>query len=211
VAARWILLIPLIACHFAAAQQVIEEVVAVIGPTPILRSDVTLAQQVRLIDPDPEEPPSSYWSRLVDARIRLELQYRDLVDSGTLYRLKIDLDSARAALVSNAGGVEILERGMAEAGLISADLEELALRVAAANAYTDQRLRPRIRVSLEELQSAYHEVIVDELEAAGLEAPPIADVREELHRLLVERKLNLEIESWLASAADRHEVTRFVR
>ena len=45
---RCLILIPLIASHFAAAQRIIEEVAAVVGTTPVLQSDVSLAELVRL-------------------------------------------------------------------------------------------------------------------------------------------------------------------
>jgi hypothetical protein len=207
---RYLLLIPLIASHFAVAQLIIEEVVAVVGATPILRSDVSLAELVRLLESDPGESRSSYRSRLLGARVRLELQYRDLADSGTLYRLSIDVETARATMVERAGGEEHLRIRMEEFGLAWVDLDELGLRIAAAAAYTEQRLRPRVRVSLEELQTAYQELVVSELEQDGQPVPPLTEVRDQLHQLLVERKLNTEIERWLESAAERHEVTRFV-
>jgi len=210
---RWrcLLLILLIGSHFAFSQEIVEEVVAVVDATPILRSDVALAEQVRLLAPDPDENRPSYWSRLIDARVRLELQYRDLVDSGTLYRLAIDTGPVLDSLTAQAGGEGPLRSQMEAHGLVWADVEELALRVTAAAAYTEQRLRPRVRISLEELETAYQDLVVDELEAAADEpVPSLAAVRDQLHRLLVERKLNFEIERWLASATERHEVTRFV-
>jgi hypothetical protein len=36
-------------------------------------------------------------------------------------------------------------------------------------------------------------------------------VRDQLHQLIVERKLNLEIERWIEQARERLGVTRFVR
>jgi hypothetical protein len=204
------MLILLIGNHFAASFEVVEEVVALVDATPILSSDIALAEQVRLLDADPGESPAGYRSRLIDARVRLELQYRDLVDTGTLYRLAIDTDPVLDLLTTQAGGEEALAVQMQALGLVRADLEELSLRVAAAAAYTEQRLRPRVRISLEELETAYQDLVVDELEAAADEpVPSLAAVRDQLHRLLVERKLNLEIERWLDSAAERHEVTRF--
>jgi hypothetical protein len=192
-----LLLILLIGSHFAVGQEIVEEVVAVIDATPILSSDIALAEQVRLLAPDPGESQPSYWSRLVDSRVRLELQYRDLVDSGTLYRLAIDIGPVLDSLTEQAGGEDPLRSQMEAHGLVWAD--------------TEQRLRPRVRISLEELEDAYQDLVVDELEAAADEpVPSLAAVRDQLHRLLVERKLNYEIERWLESASERHEVTRFV-
>jgi len=41
--------------------------------------------------------------------------------------------------------------------------------------------------------------------------PPLEAVRDRLFQLLVERKLNDEIERWLARAIERQEILRFSR
>jgi hypothetical protein len=191
------------------AQEIIEEVVAAVGNAPILRSDVALAELVSLVEPGEGEPRSQYRSRLLDARIRLEVQFRDLEDSGTLYRLDLDFVGIRKALVAQAGGEESLRPRLVEHGLTWADLDELSLRMASAAAFTEQRLRPRVRISLEELQAAYQELVVDGLESSGEPVPPLTSVQDQLRQILVERKLNDEIEQWLESAIDKLEVTRF--
>ncbi len=196
-------------CNLASAARVVEEVEAVIDSTPILTSDVALAELVGLLPRDPGEDESDYRSRLLGARIRLELQYRDLEESGTLYRLVVDTESVRTRWVTAGGGEDAVLDRLSPHGLTLADLDQLALRVAAAAAYTDQRLRPRISIGLDEIEAAYQELVVHPLEADHEPVPPLAQVRDQVHRLLVERKLNAEIAAWLAEAADRHEVTRF--
>lgn len=197
--------------HFAVAQQVLEEVMAVVDTTPILHSDIALAELVQLVAPDPQVTTSARRSQTLDARIRLELQYRDLEASGTLYRLDIDLETALASLVERGGGEEALRARLSDQGLDWADLEELALRIAAASAFTEQRLRPRVSVSIEEVRTAYEELVVARSAPEDGPVPPLASVHDDLHRLLLERKLNDEIARWLESAAERHDVTRFVR
>lgn len=200
--------------HFAVAEQpsstVVEEVLAVVGNTPILYSDVTLAALVRLVEPTTEiEGP--YRSRLLDARIRLEVEYRDLEESGLLFRLDLEPQRARNTLITRGGGTEVLERELSASGLSWPDLEELALRIAAVDAYVEQRLRPRVAVSMEEIDAAYQELLVAEIATTDEPPPPVAVVQDQLRALLVERKLNEEIERWLVRAGERQEVTRFSR
>jgi hypothetical protein len=197
--------------HFAFANQVLEEVLAVVDSTPILHSDIELAGLVSLVERGPDTTIDAYRSRLLDARIRLELQYRDLEESGTLYRLDIDLERALDTLIARAGNEQALRDQFEKHGLAWADLEELALRIAVTSAFTEQRLRPRVSVSLEEVRTAYQELIVAQYESHDQTVPPLTSVHDDLHRLLLERKLNEEIERWLDSVADRHDVTRFVR
>lgn len=184
---------------------------AVVDSTPILHSDVELAGLVNLVDSHPDLTADQRQSRLLDVLIRLELQYRELEESGTLYRLDIDLEGALAALIDRAGDEPELRTRLEESGLVWADVEELALRMAAASAFAEQRLRPRVSVSLEEVRNAYEELVVAGQDSPDQPVPPLTAVHDDLYRLLLERKLNDEIERWLDSTAERHDVTRFVR
>jgi len=188
-----------------------EEVLAVVGNTPILFSDLELAALVRLVEPEAGEAEAAFRSRLLDARVRLELQFRDLEDGGLLYRLDLDPTTVHAILVTRGGGEETLGRDLEEAGLDWPDLDELVLRAAAAEAFVEQRLRPRISVSAEEIEAAYQRLLVEEIAGTGEPLPPLTAVRDHLQRLLVEQKLNDEIERWTEHAGERQEVVRFSR
>lgn len=208
-------LILLTVSHFGLAAEgqweTVEEVLAVVGSTPILRSDIELASLVRLVDVDVEESRDAYRSRLLDARIRLEMEFRDIEDGGLLFRLQLDLDKARGQLIERGGGETQLNAAFEEKGLQTADLDELVLRVAAVDAYVQQRLRPRISVNMDEIETAYQQLLVDEIATSEEEVPPLALVRDQLRRLLVERKLNEEIERWVERAGERQEIRRFSR
>ena len=212
---RWgVTLILLIFGHLSVAQDLhrapVEEVVAIVDRTPLLLSDVILAEHLVLTERPFGADDEEYRSALLDARIQLEVQFRDLEASGVLYRLDLDVVGVRRALVAAAGGAEVLDHKLESTGLDDADIDELALRVCAAGAYAEQRLRPRISVSLQEIETAYRRLAV-ELESQGEDAPPLTGVHEQLHQLIAERKLNDEIERWVTRALDEREVTRFVR
>jgi hypothetical protein len=207
-------LILLIFSHLTAAQDVaretVEEVVAVVDRTPLLASDISLAELLVLVDRPIAASDSDYRSALLDARILLEAQFRDLESSGMLYRLDLDVVSVRSSLLQAVGGLDAIRPALTASGLSDADIDELALRVCAVNSFAEQRLRPRVNVSMQEIESAYRRLAAD-LEARGEEAPPLTAVHEQLHRLVLERKLNEEIERWVERALEEREVTRFVR
>ncbi len=191
--------------------ETVEEVLAVVGSTPILLSDLELAELVRLVDGEPDESAHAYRSRLLDARIRLEIEFRDIEDGGLLFRLELDPQRARQMLIERGGGTGLLEREFDAKGLVTADLDELVLRVAAVDAFIQQRLRPRISVNMDEIEAAYQQLLVDEIATSDETVPPLAAVRDRLFQILVERKLNDEIERWLARAMERQEILRFSR
>lgn len=188
----------------------VEEVVAVVDRTPILRSDVDLAELLILINRPFGSTDVEYRSALLEARIHLEVQFRDLEASGILYRLELDVAGVRRTLLSAFGENDSLSYKLEAAGLGDADIDELALRVCAANAYAEQRLRPRISVTLQEIETAYRNLAV-ELESQGEIAPRLTSVHDQLHTLIAERKLNDEIERWVRRALEERDVTRFVR
>jgi hypothetical protein len=209
-----IALILLFFSQLASAQilvrEPVEEVVAVVDRTPLLLSDIDLAELVVLIDRPVGATDTDYRSALLEARIQLEVQFRDLEASGVLYRLELDVAGVRRSVLSAAGDVDSILQELAAAGLGEADIDELALRVCASNAYAEQRLRPRISVTLQEIETAYRSLAV-ELESQGENAPPLTSVQDQLHRLIAERKLNDEIERWATRALEEREVTRFIR
>lgn len=186
--------------------EVVDRVVAVVGRTPILESDVTLARLVDLVPVDPGTPEAERRSQEVAARVRLEVQYRDLEISGTVYRLQFDTDGTVGRLVKRAGGKAKLAPRLAAAGLSSEDVRDLAVRIAAVNAYVEQRLRPQVRVTLPEMRTAYQETLALQITAQGKEPPPFSAVRSQLHRVLAEQKLNDLIERWTHEARSRLDV-----
>jgi hypothetical protein len=201
--------------HFGVSSeaqwQTVEEVLAVVGNTPILQSDIELAALVHIIEPENDEGKDAYRSRLLDARIRLEIEFRDLEEGGILYRLNLEPLPIRNLLITRGGGEETLATNLHSAGLDWPDLDELVLRMVATEAFVEQRLRPNVSVSMEEIEAAYQQLLVAEIAGTDETLPSLTTVSDHLRRLLVERKVNEEIERWLQRAKERHEVIRFAR
>lgn len=193
----------------AVATTVVDEIVATVGPTPLLASDVELAMITGLVPRGDDESETAHRQRVLAARIRLEVQFRDLESSGVLYRLDPDVGSVRDGLVDRAGGEDGLGTLLEASGLVWADVDDLALRLAAVDAYVAQRLRPRIDVGLDEVEAAYRDLVVPEYRRRGAAPPPLEEYRDEIYRLLIERELNDEIARWIAQVEDRMEVTVF--
>ncbi len=200
--------------------QLLDRVVAVVNNRPILESDIVLARLCRLVPGLDQVPPAEARSKLVEARVRLEVQYQDLVASGTIYRLRFDPEPTYHDLLTRAGLVtgtakapatpakgSAAARKLAASGLTLDDIHELAVRIAAVNAYVKDRLRPQIRITLPELRLAYQQMLALQITARGETPPPITAVQSRLRQVLVERKLNTMIETWTSQARNRLDVT----
>ena len=210
----WAVVAPLVTLlHFASpagAGETIDQVLAVVDQSPILQSDLALSKLVG-VGPSDETLLGAYGLDPLDARIRLELHYLDLVASGTLQRLEIDVSRELQPMVLYGGGEAALMAALPELGLEWEDVEALALRVAAVHAWIERHLRPRVTVTVQDVQQAYQKVIVEPMRVAGETPPTLAHVNQDLRRLVSEEKLNDEIQRWSDQTRDRHRVTRFVQ
>ncbi len=191
------------------AVETIDEVLAVVDRNPILQSDLALAELVG-IGTSAETSATESEHDPLDARIRLELQYLDLIASGALHRLEIDVDQQLESMTTYGGGEIQLRENLAAQGLEWEDAEALALRVAAVQTWVKRHLRPRVTVTIRDVEEAYRRVIVEPMRDASTIPPSLAHVTEDLRRLVSEEKLNAEIERWLDQCRERHRVTRFV-
>ncbi len=191
----------------SAGQERLEDgVVAVVGQVPILVSDLRLAQTVHLVAPDPDL--ERWGRRLLDARIKLELEYQDLT-SGSAIRRQVDSGPALERLLAAGGGREHLLATIQPLGLGTADVEDLAVRLATVEAGIDSRFRRTVRISPDELHTAYAEELAPEIVRRGGTPPPFEEVEDQLRKLLSERRLNQRLERWLAEARERFPIVRY--
>jgi len=201
-----VLLAILVVLPAAAGERLEEGVVAVVGDVPILVSDLRLAEAVRLAPP--EEDPARWGEALLDARIRLELEYQDLTVGG-LARRRVDPGPALQRLFEAGGGRDAVLARIAPYGLGLPDVEELALRVAAVEEAIHVRFEGSIHVSDEEIRTVYGSEIAPEIRRRGERPPPLESLRDRIRRLVAERKLNERLEAWLAEAGTRFPVVRY--
>lgn len=179
--------------------ELVDAIVAVVDNAPILVSDLELARLVHLAPSD----------EVLTARVALELQYQDLVVSGALYRLELDVAARRAELKAALGLPARELSPLQGTGLTEDDLEQLAIRLAARDAFVEQRLRPRVRVTLDDLRTAYRDEVVPSVENANVPVPELETVAGQLREVLVERRLTEQVEQWMAEIRARHEVVRY--
>lgn len=196
----------ILAAGSGAGGGVADGVIAVVGETPILVSDLRLAQAVRLV---PREDDAAAWGRrLLDARLRLEMEYQDLTAGGAV-RSTANPQPVLQRLAESAGGRAALEGRLAALGLSWGDLEDLALRIATVERAVETRFRRGIRISPAEIEAAYRDELAPRVRADGETPPPLGEVRDRLRVLLAERRLNQRLERWLQEARERYPVIRY--
>ena len=87
---------------------------------------------------------------------------------------------------------------MEELGLTGEDVRQIVARQIMVITYVDERLGPRVFVSLDDIRSYYDSVLIPEMKRTGQQQPDLSDVQEEVRRVLREQRLNEEIERWTA-------------
>jgi hypothetical protein len=85
-------------------------------------------------------------------------------------------------------------------------LRHLALQVVTLRVI-DQRLRPAAWVEQKEVETYYHDTLVPEHERrSGGPPPPLEDVEAQIREILVQKKIDGLLTTWLAELRSSHEV-----
>jgi hypothetical protein len=95
------------------------------------------------------------------------------------------------------------------------DLDDTRLRLLVARqiaimTYVEERLGPRVFVSVEDIRRHYDEELKPELERRGEVVPPIEAVREAIRAVIREQRLNEEIDRWTAGLRAKADVEEYL-
>lgn len=187
------------------AEVLIDRLVAVVDGDPILLSDLGRLIGLGLVERVAGESPEQLERRVLDGLIdqRLRLHEIERHNFAPLPPDEIDRQVERIRASFEESGR--LAEQLSALGLDEEGLRLLVTRQLRVLVYVEQRLGPRVFVSLEDLRAYYDDVLAVEMVARGLEPPPLEEVRDQIHDLLHEKQLNEEIEAWteeLRLAAD---------
>lgn len=84
-------------------------------------------------------------------------------------------------------------------GLSLTDLHELVMNQIEILRFMEYRVRPLVRVSRKEVEDYYTSTLVPEVKAQGQNPEPVELIILKIRELLVEQKMNREMEKWLES------------
>lgn len=176
-------------------ERLVDRIVAVVDLDPVLQSEVEQAIQLGLAERRPDESPEEFRLRVLQDLIDQRLRYQEVGRFGpgvAVEAIEAEIDEIRAAYPSPEAFEEDLERS----GTSMEELRQIVARQLAVVEYVDQRLGPRIFVSLDEIREFYHGELEPALRRQGVEPPPLEEVREDIRELLKQRHLNAEIQRW---------------
>jgi parvulin-like peptidyl-prolyl isomerase len=194
----------------AAGENVLRDrVVAIVDEDPILASDVERIVGLGLAQPAAGESPREFRRRvlgqLIDERLRFHEIDRFGFEPVPVARIDQQVQEIRDRFKGEAG----LEERLKEVGLTLAGLRQLVSRQLMVLTYVDERLGPRVFVSVDDINNYYRDVLTPELQKQGQEAPPIDPVREQIRTVLKEKLLNKEIETWTEELRRKADILNY--
>ncbi len=180
----------------ATETELVDRIVAIVDEDPILRSDMDRAISLGLVRPDEGESEADFERRVLDEIIidRLRTHEVDRFGARDLPLSEVDaqMDRIRLNFVDEAA----FEAALDDLGLSRDDLREILARQLMVFTYVEERLGPRVFVSLDDIQTYYDEVLTVEMRRQGEPVPELAAVREQIRAVVREQRLNRELEAW---------------
>ncbi len=207
------LLAALPAAGFGAAvgpvARLLDRVVAVVDEDPILASDLERVIGLGLVTARAGESADSLRRRVLDQLIEQRLRSHEIDRSGfvevPVEEIELQIGEIRARFPDEAA----FSLRLTELGMSRASLAQLVARQIAVLVYIDERLGPRVFVSLDDIRDYYLATLTPELEKRGEKVPPLDDVREQIRAVLREQRLNVELARWSEELRRNFDVESF--
>jgi hypothetical protein len=183
-----------------------DRVLAVVDEDPILASDVDRVVKLGLEQPRAGEAPQAFRRRVLDELIEERLRFHEIDRFGfeqvPVEEIERQVAKIRAGFADGAA----FQRTLKEVGLDPRKLRQLVARQLLVLTYVDERLGPRVFVSLEDINRYYRDVLTPEMRRRGQPVPPVEEVREEIREVLRQQRLTQEIAKWTQELRDRADV-----
>lgn len=193
----------------APVAKLLDRVVAVVDEDPILASDIDRVIGLGLVDRKEGESADQLRRRVLDQLIEQRLRSHEIDRSGFVEVPVEEIERQAAEIRARFPDERSFEQRLSDLGMTRTALAQLVARQIAVLVYIDERLGPRVFVSLDDIRDYYVSTLVPELEKRGRKAPPLDDVREEIRAVLREQRLNAELARWSEELRRNSDVESF--
>ncbi len=174
----------------------VDRIVAVVDEDPILDSDLDRAIGLELVSRAGAESEHEFRRRVLDLMIDERLRAHEVDRFGFTEISLAEVDRAVGEVKARFASEAAFRARLDELGLAFDDVRQMVARQVMILTYVDERLGPKVFVSLDDIRAYYDGALADEMKRRGRSLPPLADVREEIRQVLREQRLNAEILSW---------------
>lgn len=191
----------------------VDRVVAVVDEDPILDSDIERVVRLGLLPAVAGESVAEERRRALDLAIEQKLRLHEVDRFGFEETPLALLDRQMEEIRSRFPAEEAFRAELARLGLDETTLRQLLARQLSVLAYVEERLGPRVFVSVDDIGRYYNEELLPELKKSGVgpaELPTLESVRESIRAVLRERRLNEEIDRWTADLRGKADVVDYL-
>lgn len=108
-----------------------------------------------------------------------------------------DVDKEYASLVSQYGSPEKFQEQLKFVGLTEKDVRRLVADQLYFSRFLDYRFRPAAQVDDTQVEAYYRDEFVPAMKAKGQSTPPLEDVRERIHEVLVQQAITERADKWM--------------
>jgi len=214
------LLVPISAALVARAPylqaQTLDRVVAAIGNVAVTASDVEAEGRLESFLSDCHVPVAepditaldSVRDRLIDQRL---LTREAIAEGIQLSDVEVAARQAMADLLKKCGSEEAFQSSILALGFTQAQLLDRLAGQQRVLRIVDLRLRPSVTVEQAEIEAYYRDSFAAEYSKRnpGQAVPTLAQVQSQIREILVEKKLDRQLATWLEELKTTHHVRVF--
>lgn len=197
--------------HAAPASQPVlkDRIVAVVDEDPILTSDIDRDAGLSLVVRNPGESETAYRRRILALLIDQRLRFHE-IDRFGFVQVPVDqVEKNLQEIRSRFPDPAAYQRRLKELGLSENGLKQLVTRQLMVLTYVDERLGPRVFVSLDDINAYYRNVMTPALAKQHQPVPPLDDVRESIRQVIREQRLNEEIDRWTEELRNKANIANY--
>lgn len=197
-------------CALPVHGVVLDRIAATVGDEAITTSQIEQYETLRLILREPGEDELDYERRILTTIVERILQYRDVRRFGLTEVTTEQVDEALGELIERFSSREQFESALETSGMSLEELRMVLLRELEVDSFIQLRFSPMVFVSLEEIETYYRDVWVEERLRTERALQPLAAVRDEIRAILKASRLEDEIERWTEELRDRVNIDIFI-
>jgi hypothetical protein len=186
----------------ASAQQVADRIVARVEGDILLQSDLRELAAYQQLLGGQAEPESKRLDELIDQWI---IEHEALAAQFGQPSSE-DIDSALVEAEKSLGGQQAFLVKMKTQGLSLAAVRRILGREIFFSRYLDYKFRHAAQVDAAAEEKYYKEEFTQQMTARGQTIPPVDNVRDQIHELLVQKEITARAEQWLAESRARLKV-----
>ncbi len=204
-----VLVLSVVFVPLAAAQQIVDQILALVNDDPITRTDLLWDIAMDPQAPTPEGPVGADLLRQkLDVMIDQRLVAQEAARIPTADITQEEIDKKRTELINSFRSQAEFRERIGSVGLTLQKLDELLRQRILIDRFVDFRFKSFVLVTEQEIKRYYDETLVPKVRAGGQVPPPIEQVHDRISATLKEQKINEELDRWLVSARQRADVVQ---